>query len=79
MEDDGRLIYILQALDDLHGLGEVALVGDLDHVPPDPLVVLGEHRGHVLHGRRTGGHWLVKTVQTVVTHNVGVSYKMEII
>ena len=37
-----------QALDDLHGLSEVSLVGDLDDISPDTLVVLGEDGCHIL-------------------------------
>ena len=53
-----------QALDDLHGLREVPLVGYLHHVSPDALVVLGEDRGDVLHGRGARGHG--RGVQAVV-------------
>ena len=52
-----------QALDNLHRLGEVALVGDLDDVSPDALVVLGKDRCHILHSGGAGGHRGLQRVQ----------------
>merc|ERR1712192_68755 len=57
-----ELALSAEALDHLHGLGEVALVWNLNHVPPHTLIVLGKNRCDILDGRWTGGHWLIETV-----------------
>ena len=68
----------LQALDDFDRLREVALVGNLDDVSPDALVILGEDGRDVLHGRRAGSHGGVQGVEGAVAvgqagEDVGVS------
>ena len=60
----------LQALGDFDGLGEVALVGDLDDVAPHSLVILGVDGSYVLGGRGARRHRAVADLHSTDTNQM---------
>lgn len=60
----------LQAFDNLDSLGEISFVGDLNDIPPDSLVILGENWGDIFHSTWTWRHWGFQRVQVGQGRNI---------